>query len=214
MLTIKKSLVAVSLFAAAGFAAATPFSVSAVTFTPGAGYGVDGTETTSSPTTLLDVRFSTAAFRAQNFNLDKVGDAFSFAVGTVHFAEPNAAQGIIESERDQLGVTVSFNFTRPGNAAPVVFTTATATAGSISDNALDYALNWAPVTVNFGSTGQYLISLSNLAFTNIGTKTEMATITLLQADTARAGVPEPGSLALFGLGMLALGGLRRRKRAT
>ena len=210
MTMLKKSLLALSMSLAAGFAAATPFSISTVTFVPGAGYGIEAE--TSGNSTLLDVRFSNAAFVAQTFNLDNVGESRSFAIGTINFAESNNAQAITAAERDMLDVRVNFTFTLPGTNTPFVFTTGTAAGGSIQDTAVDYSLNWLPVTVNFGTTGQYSIGLSNLEFRNNGTQTQNATITLLAADAAVAAVPEPGSIALFGLGMLALGGLRRRQR--
>lgn len=210
MKSFKKSLLILSLWAMAGIASATPFSITGVTFKPGDGYGVD-LEETSNNSTLLDVRFSNAAFTAQSFNLNTVGAFKTFAIGTVEFLEPNGHSAIIAGERDLLDVKVTFSFMLPGNSAPFVFTNAVATAGSVSDNAIDYVLDWAPITVDFGTTGKYSISLNDLSFTKTGLLTQNATITLLAVDNA---VPEPGSIALFGLGMLALGGLRRRQRAA
>jgi len=213
MISFKKSLLLLSLWTAAGVAAATPFSLTGVSFAPGTGYGVDATET-SNLSTLLDVKFSNAAFSTQSFSLNTVGQSKTFAIGTVQLAESNNAQGIIESERDFLDVKVTFSFLLPGNTSPFVTANGTAEAGSLPDNDVDYLLTWSPITVNFGTSGKYQISLANLSFdgkTNTALQTQNATITLLAADNA---VPEPGSIALFGLGMLALGGLRRRQRAA
>ena len=213
MISFKKSLLLLSLWAAAGVAAATPFSLTGVSFAPGVGYGVDGTET-SDLSTLLDVRFTTTGFSAQNFNLNTVGQSKTFAIGTVQLAESNNAQGITQNERDFLDVKVTFSFLLPGNTSPFVTANGAAEAGSVQDNELDYVLTWSPMTVNFGTSGKYQISLANLSFdgkNNTALQTQNATITLLAADNA---VPEPGSIALFGLGMLALGGLRRRQRAA
>lgn len=220
MTIFKKSLLAISIWAATGLAAATTFSVTGVSFTPGAGYGIDASESLTS--TLLDVRFSNASFAAQNFNLSNVGDSLLFGIGTVQLAEPNSSQGIVANEQDGLGVTVTFTFALPGNATPFVVTTATATTGSVSDSGVDYVIDWAPITVDFGSSGQYSISLTDLTFNGAGTQTQNATIRLLALDTntdsdtillqAPNGLPEPGGMALFGLGLLVLGGLRRNFR--
>ncbi|CAN7294929.1 PEP-CTERM sorting domain-containing protein [Pseudoduganella sp. LjRoot289] len=165
--------------------------------------------------TLLDVRFSNVSFAPQNFSLANAGDFQTFAIGTVQLAEPNGSQGIVANEQDNLGVKVTFTFVQPGSGTPFVFTTATATAGGISDSGVDYVLDWAPVMVNFGTSGQYSISLSDLSFTGAATITQNATITLLAADAvpprAPGTLPEPGGIALFGLGLVALGSLRRRR---
>lgn len=205
---LNRTALAACLFTLAGAASATAFSVTGAALTPGGGYGVDASEATNTAT-LLDVRFSTAAFAAQSFNLNAVGSFYEFVVGSVNFAESNNLQGIVDAERDNLNVALALTFAAPGNVVNTILATGSAVAGSISDNAVDYTLAWAPVTRTFGTSGLYTIAFSNLSFTNVGTQNLTARITLTAADAA-ADVPEPGSLGLLGIGLLGAGMLRRR----
>jgi len=87
-----------------------------------------------------------------------------------------------------------------------ITTTAIATTGAVSDSFVDYVINWNPVVVNFGSGESFRINLNNLSFANNneGLKTQTATVTLL-SGVALQTIPEPGMLALLGLGLLGLG---------
>ena len=71
----------------------------------------------------------------------------------------------------------------------------------------------APANGNQGVIGTvYLNAFSTLLFdTIVGSSTSFA----FEADNAAFGnVPEPGTLTLFGLGLIGLGLLRRRRAAT
>ena len=80
-----------------------------------------------------------------------------------------------------------------------------------------WALGWDdPVIVNFGNGGQFSIELSCAYNANgwwqgpAGSQDIDLTIKLLQQSTDNA-VPEPMSMALFGIGLLGTGYLRRKK---
>src|SRR5262249_17628590 len=93
-----------------------------------------------------------------------------------------------------------------------VSATGAAVTGSVSDSAVDYTLSWTPILVSFGSNGLFEIAMNSLSFSDIGAKTQTATITLQQLPGVAAGtaVSEPSSVALLGLGLLGFVVARRK----
>jgi hypothetical protein len=227
------------LTAAAALLAAVPVAESAVTFSirsvelqTGTGYGTDGDEKTGN---LLGVTFVVEKMAPNfSFSLDQ-GKQYAFDIARLSLFEPNSdggiqnevKKGVRYDETDDLGV--SWRFTVAGDIAGTPFervvevvADALGVVGAVSDSAVDYTLDWSPVNVDLGSGQLFSISLNHIGISGVGAPV-VQTVTFRlpgpptpstrQAPPPSASVPEPGTIALFALGLAGIGAARRKKPA-
>lgn len=227
------ALVFVMVTSGAASAASVTISGSAVAFTPGSGFGVEGGETIPAGLpnagtvipggqggTLLDVVFSVSSTPV-TVVLPGVGASLSGVFGTVQLRE----RFIDAAEIDNLSISADISMSLPFSGMLNVVGAATATAGIVPPllgepvGAVDLTIDWTPLDVPFGNGGLFRVEFDTLTFDTValpsGTTTlnQLATVTLLAAP-----IPEPTMATLAIAGLLLIGlrcnGRRLRTRRS
>jgi len=180
------------------------FDVTDMVMTPGSGIGTDADELYATELGLVTATSGTPA----PFELTNVGDFNEFKAASIYL--PLSEVFIRPGELDDIGYTLSLTFAGMGTVN--LDLVGTAELDGVGDAAVDYTLvQTAPVHVAFGNGGEFEIDVSKLALSKAGAyaaKNLVVTITLTHLPI----VPEPSSMALLGLGGLAMASARYRKR--
>jgi hypothetical protein len=147
----------------------------------------------------------------------QVGQSHTFALFDLYAANESAVNS---DDLTPKPITVQFSFNPPAATGPLSGNTV---GGSFNIFCIPFLgcaqTQWAdvtwnnPLTLNFGNGGQFTVALSNETFAAglNGLQQNGATIEATLTYTA-ASVPEPATMALFGMGALGLAARLRRRR--
>lgn len=210
---------ACAMFANAASAAPVTFDVTTGTNYANLGAGIN---CIPNSTTTICLQFTSSAVDPAAFALSAGGTSAPIQIGTLRLQDTGSDGNNFDA--DEVSANLSFNailnLASPfSGSVTQVATKATAIVGAWSDAAVDLMFTFDPVLTNFGfeDSGQFRVDFGSISFTDRNqTIGQSATITLLSEPRAapavvQTPVPEPAAIGLFGMGLLGLAGLRRRK---
>jgi len=223
------AIAAAFLFSNAGQANAAFFEITNVTFTPGAGIGLEPiSETGPGGGQKLGIDSAVTAATPIQFSLVSVGDTSGpIDVATYEF---NSLETFITPNEGNpahdLGFTLGLTFSSPDFGGDLNLSIdGTAILGRVRDTANngaipeldDYILTFVPVVANFAGGGSVLVTVASIGQQAgfLGLANNADQLTLQVSFELLTAVPEPTSMTLLGLGGIGalVVGYRRRRAA-
>jgi hypothetical protein len=143
--------------------------------------------------------FDSSLFEPQKAELQDVGDALRFEVAALRFDRRSAVADLLEHTGREFVLRASFEFANPVAGTLTVASEGLAFIRRASERGPEVVLRWDPLVIAFGDRGRLGLQLDDLVLSDSGDKRQTAVLTLLQA----AALPEPHTLALIGLAVIA-----------